>query len=216
MAGSGTYSIQIGEHGILLAAAHLSVRFVNNDTGKRIVEFNGLATKRGTEYTNSLGVPWRDDILGHEWVEGVDGDSYWNSTRTRSTDTIATKPLDALETDLAIARAVIEAVNAKGITYNPIGYNSNNFAFDLLEAFGYSRADVRAITDRLTPGARLDLLTDQEIRDIRDSILGNVREEPSAYEATGNTFHNGGTVGDFSDDMWIIDGESPLAYSTAC
>ncbi|MDX8355528.1 hypothetical protein [Cognatiyoonia sp. IB215182] len=145
MSGSGTYSIQIGEHGILGVAAHLSVRFVNNDTGKRIFEFNGMATDRATEKERDIGVPWRDDIKGHEWREGVDGKSFWNDARTRSTDTIATKPLDALETDLAIARAVIEAVNAKGITYYPIGHNSNSFAFDLLEAFGYSRADVRAI-----------------------------------------------------------------------
>lgn len=190
---SGTYSIQIGEHGIAGAAAHLSVRFVNNDTGERIIEINGLATDRNTGEIRAVGVPWRDDIQGHIWASETSA-SFWNTSRTRSTDTIATKPLSELETDIKIVIAVVDAVNGKGITYNPIGTNSNSFAFDLLEGLGHSRADVRAIVDRLTPGSRLDLLTDQEIRDIRDSIAGD--------GATSECFGP-----DTPIDMWPLDPE---------
>ncbi|WP_299681381.1 hypothetical protein [uncultured Roseobacter sp.] len=190
---TGTYSIQIGEHGIAGVAAHLSVRFVNNDTGERIIEINGLATDRSTGEIRAVGVPWRDDIEGHIWASETTA-SFWNTSRTRSTDTIATKPLSELETDIRTVIAVVDAVNSKGITYNPIGTNSNSFAFDLLAGLGYSRADVRAIVDRLTPGARLNLLTDQEIRDIRDSIAG----DGAISECFGP---------DTAIDMWPLDPE---------
>lgn len=193
MTDTGTYSIQIGEHGIGGAAAHLSVRFVNNDTGERLIEINGLATDRRTGLDRDVGVPWRDDIQGHIWASETTR-SYWNSDRTRSTDTIATKPLSELDTDIRIVIAIVDAVNGKGIPYNAAGTNSNSFAFDLLAGLGYSRADVRAITDRLTPGARLDLLTDQEIQDIRDSILGD--------GATTECFGP-----DTPIDMWPLDPE---------
>ncbi|MEP3347946.1 MAG: hypothetical protein ABJN34_02955 [Litoreibacter sp.] len=38
-----TYTIQIGEHAILGAGAHLTVAFID-DGGNKIVEINGLAT----------------------------------------------------------------------------------------------------------------------------------------------------------------------------
>ena len=75
MAGTDTYQIQIGEHSIereilgqriQSGTAHLSIRFVEVDTGKRLVEINGLATERANPATtHGVGVPWRDHIRGH-------------------------------------------------------------------------------------------------------------------------------------------------------
>lgn len=59
MAGTDTYQIQIGEHSILGAFAHMSIRFINTDTGERIVEINGLATDRKPPMSSILAIRFR-------------------------------------------------------------------------------------------------------------------------------------------------------------
>ena len=169
MAEEETYRVEIGEHGILGAGAHLSVRFVDND-GNRIVEINGLATRPGHDPTPTGSALTGHDIIGYIWDEN-DPRTFFGHPRTRSVDTLAERPLSGLQDDLRVIRAVVDEINAQGISYQVLNTNSNSVAMTTLRALGYTVEDVRAITGRLTPGINIDLLTDAELEAIRNDIL---------------------------------------------
>jgi hypothetical protein len=202
MAGTDTYQIQIGEHSILGAFAHMSIRFVEVDTGRRLVEINGLATERANPtQPRAVGLPWRDDIRGHVWDDYPR--SFWDGPRTVSTDVLATRPMSGYDADLNIINAVVKAVNEKGITYYPQGPNSNSFAMDLLQALGFSKSDVWNIVSRVTPGDQHDLLTDEEIRAIREEILGegtSTLDEMTAPSSSSSTAPSSSSSTDNDDD----------------
>ena len=74
MAGTDRYQIQIGEHSIKpeifgvqipTGTAHLSIRFVEVDTGRQLVEINGLATERANPTVwHGVGLPWHPGLTG--------------------------------------------------------------------------------------------------------------------------------------------------------
>lgn len=158
------YRIEVGEHGLGLAFAHLAVRFVDN-AGNRIIEINGLATAPNGAIRPMGAAVFGDDIQGYIWSGNQP--SFFNSSRTRSIDTLAERPIAQLREDLRIVQAVITEINSKNISYQALNTNSGSVVMTTLRALGFTVEDVQAISSRLTPGINIDLLTDAEISEIR-------------------------------------------------
>ncbi|MCA0858829.1 hypothetical protein [Phaeobacter italicus] len=184
------YTIEIGEHGILGVAAHLSVRFTDSD-GNRIVEINGLATSPNGNISATGAAITGHDIRGYIW--GPDGPSFFGLSRTRSVDTLGTRPSSSLEDDLRIIQAIVEEINDRNIPYQALNTNSNSVAMTVLRGLGYTVEDVRAISTRLTPGINIELLTEEEIQDI-------IGDAGSAGTGTDQCFKS-----DTPIQMWPLD-----------
>lgn len=90
---SETYRVEVGELGLLGAAAHLSIRFTESD-GTPLFEINGLATdKQGSKMP--IGVA----VLGHT-LQAYDDVTYSGKSNFRSVDTLGTRPRSEWESDL--------------------------------------------------------------------------------------------------------------------
>ncbi|MCX7300867.1 MAG: hypothetical protein NTX73_10935 [Rhodobacterales bacterium] len=74
---------------------------------------------------------------------------------------------------------------------------------DLLQALGYSEEDVLAIVSRVTPGDQHDLLTDEEIKAIREEILGegtSTLDEMIAPSSSSSTAPSSSSTDNDDDD----------------
>lgn len=217
---TGTYSIEVGELGIGRVFAHMSIRFVNDDDGSAIVEINGEATDR-----SGARQPAGAAALGYTIDGYLDG---YTSGRPRyisdqipnmrSIDQIGeSRDGSTLQNDLAVVYGVIEAINSTDTPYAVGNRNSNTVATHVLQALGFTVAEIRNATDRYTPGTNREILSDEQISQIVD-VFGqaeydSIKDEIVGIEFDANDGHmivTTSNLGQWQNGEWDSNGDGVI------
>ena len=229
---SDFYTVELGEFPVVGVGRHLTLQ-LRDESGNRIVEVNGLATKAGDGSDwRAVGFGFRGDTIKiFIWPDRLTNPSdlsYFGSQATRSINTVASRPLEQLQRDLTLLEMTKLAINGKDLLYHLSGLNllredgsnSNSAAVTILKVLGVPESVIQESIDGLiVPGRWTSLLLDNEIAQLQNAFEG-VEWQDIEGEVTAIDFLDSGVIvistdnpGSWTSGGWDSDGDGKVTSS---